>query len=52
MMQAFIAPLVELAEYQEILQKRKRRTGISANSRLCQFTKNTFDVCTWRWLFL
>ena len=28
MMQAFIAPLAELAEYQEILQKRRKEKGI------------------------
>ena len=27
-MQAFIAPLAELAEYQEILQKRRKEKGI------------------------
>ena len=45
MMQAFIAPLAELAEYQEILQKRRKEKGILQIA-------NTFDVCAWRWFFL
>ena len=52
MMQAFIAPLAGLAEYQEILQKRRKEKGILLDRRLCQFHKNTFDVCAWRWFFL
>ncbi len=39
MMQAFIAPLAELAEYQEIFTEAKERKGDSADRRLCQFTK-------------
>ena len=51
-MQAFIAPLAGLAEYQEILQKRRKEKGNLQVAGWVQFTKNTFDVCAWRWFFL
>ena len=51
MMQAFIAPLAELAEYQEILQKRRKKRGF-CRSQAVSIHKNTFDVCAWRWFFL
>ena len=52
MMQAFIAPLAELAEYQEILQKRRKEKGILQIAGCVNSQKNTFDVCAWRWFFL
>ena len=42
MMQAFIAPLAELAEYQEILQKRRKEKGILQIA----------GCVNWRWFFL
>ncbi len=51
-MQAFLAPLAELAEYKEIFGRRKKNSGSSADYRLRQFPENTFDVCTERWLLL
>lgn len=48
MMQAFIAPLAGLAEYQEILQKRRKERGF-CRSQAVSIHKNTFDVCAWRW---
>ena len=51
MMQAFIAPLAGLAEYQEILQKRRKEKGILQIAG-CVNSQNTFDVCAWRWFFL
>ena len=52
MMQAFIAPLAGLAEYQEILQKRRKEKGILQIAGCVNSRKNTFDVCAWRWIFL
>ena len=52
-MLAVLEPLEELADYQEIVQKRGKTEGIlqiPANRRMCEFTEDTSCESTERWL--
>ena len=44
-MQALLKPLLELAEYEDIV-KRKRSSGSSDADRLCEFPEDSYDVRT------
>ena len=52
MMQAFIAPLAGLAEYQEILQKRRKEKGILQIAGCVNSQKTHLMYALWRWFFL
>ncbi len=49
-MQALLAPLKELAEYEEVYKKKRRHRGVV--DLLQWFSENTFDVFAKRWVFL
>lgn len=49
-MQALIRPLYELAEFEEIQRHRRDKNGRDPDNRMREFTENTYDVCTERWL--
>ena len=41
-MQALLKPLLELAEYEDIVKKKKEAPG----DRLCEFPEDSYDVRT------
>ena len=49
-MQAFLEPLKELADYQEIVSSRRKENGFPADRRMCEFTEDTSCESTERWL--
>lgn len=49
-MQAFLEPLKELADYQEIVSSRRKKTDFLQICRMCEFTEDTSCESTERWL--
>ena len=47
-MQALIAPLAELAEFESVQKICRTKKGIVQFAG-CEFSENTYDVCTQRW---
>ena len=45
-MQALLKPLLELAEYEDIVKNEKRSSGSSDADRLCEFPEDSYDVRT------
>ena len=45
-MQALLKPLLELAEYEDIVKKKKEAPGVLHADRLCEFPEDSYDVRT------
>lgn len=48
-MQAFVNPLGELAEFEEIQKERRKKTGMIQIAGCVTSRENASDVCAWRW---
>ena len=46
-MQAFVEPLKELAEFEEIQKEKKKQKGMIQIAG-CVSSQKTFNVCSWR----